>query len=354
MKFPVSQPSLTSREREWLLKAFDSGRISSGRMVDEFETMLASFIYTQHAVTTTSGTTALHLALAALGVGPGDEVIVPDLTYVATADAVHYTGATPVYVDIDPQTYGLDAQCVANAINRRTRAIIPVHLYGVSCDMNALMSLARDYKLWVVEDAAQGFGGDYHGEALGSIGDIGCFSFFGNKMITTGEGGACVTNNKQLAERMRHLRGMATVRRGEYFHDGVGFNYRMTDLQAALGIAQLSRLPQMFAARMDVYRRYQRNLGLIFRTQRPLLDTQLAPWLFTFETKSVQHIREGLRAHGIDARPGFRTMHEIFGAHGNFPVSVHVSETTLSLPTYVDLALSDVDMISNVVREFVI
>ena len=352
--YPVSQPSLSEVERNLLLEAFDSTRISSGPMVKRFEEDFAKRLMVKHAVACTSGTTSLHLALLALGIGPNDEVIVPDLTYVASANAVVYTGARPVFVDIDPKTFTLDVRLTANAITERTRAIMPVHLYGQACDLTSLQKLARWRKLALIEDAAEALGGAWHGQALGTLGDIGCFSFFGNKVITTGEGGMAVTHDDTLAARLRHLREMATDPNRRYFHNGLGFNYRMTDLQAAIGVGQLARADELIAKRRAVCERYASILCYHVFVPSGTPPVTPAPWLFTVELPerfSRDRVAALLATRGIETRPTFVPMHEMFGCPDwdDFPISDRVSRQGLSLPTYPDLSMEDVDFIS---REF--
>lgn len=359
MKYPVSQPSLSSRERELLLEVFDSGWITGGPMTKRFEENFAAAIGMKHAVAVTSGTTALHLALVVAGVKAGDEVIVPDLTYAATAFAVSYIGARPVFVDIDRQSYGLDVRLTANAVTARTRAIVPVHLYGHACDMDGVNNIAKRNGLVVIEDAAEGFGGSLGFKNLGTMSDMGCFSFFGNKALTTGEGGMVVTNNDAAAKKLRHLRGMAQHPDVRYFHTAVGFNYRMTDLQAALGVGQLERAPELLAKRRAICDAYRERLCYDVPVPFGHPSEIYAPWLFTFELPkgaSRSLFMSKLAEAGIETRPTFVPMHVVYGGVYDvtqFPVSSYVSCQGVSLPTYPDLPLSAVDEICDEVLKWI-
>ncbi len=350
IKYPVSRPCLTAADRHSVMAALEHCQLTQGVNVRRFEGELALRLGVPHVVATTSGTTALHLALAALGLGPGDEVIVPDLTYVATANAVAYTRARVRLADIDPATGCLDVEDVARKITGRTRAIIPVHLYGVPCDMETLFRLAGP-DIHIIEDAAEGFGGTYwthSGAPMGTLGTCGTFSFYGNKIMTTGEGGAVVTRDPALADRLRSLRGMAQDPKQRYFHTELGFNYRMTDLQAALGFGQLSHLTEMLTKRTQICDRYsQRVLGRSWPAGH-------APWLFTFllpEGCPRDVFMARLDEQGIETRPAFVPLHRMpmfrTGSDRDFPGATFFGDQGVSLPTYPELSLNDVDIICN-------
>ena len=243
---PIAEPLLEEEELNNVMEAVKSGWISSkGKFIPEFEENFARYCGVKHSVATSNGTVALHLALATLGIKEGDEVIVPTLTFIATANAVRYTGAKPVFVDSNPDYWCIDPEKIEGAITPKTRAIIPVHLYGHPCDMEAIMAVAKKHDLYVIEDAAEAHGAEHKGRKVGSFGDIACFSFYGNKIITTGEGGMCLTDDEILAERMRILRDHGMNPGKRYWHDIVGFNYRMTNMQAAIGVAQLEKIDRV-------------------------------------------------------------------------------------------------------------
>ena len=241
---PVCEPNLGGRELEYVTKAVSGGWISSsGSYVAEFERAFAEYLGVPCAVTTTSGTTALHLALVAAGVGPGDEVIIPAFTMIASAFAVCYTGAKPVFVDADAASWNLDPALLAAKVSAKTRAIMPVHIYGHSCDMDAIQSVADAHGLLVIEDAAEAIGSRYKGKLCGAIGDMSCFSLFANKLITTGEGGMVVAREERFIERLRYYKNLCFPLDGSrrYVHEDIGFNYRMPNVLAAIGLAQLER-----------------------------------------------------------------------------------------------------------------
>ena len=266
------EPWIGRPELARVVRCVKSGWISSiGAEIGEFEARFAALCARRFGVATSNGTTALHLALAALGIGPGDEVIVPALTFVATANAVHYTGATPVFADADPVTWNVDPAAVAKSVTRRTRAILAVHLYGQPADMRALASTARRAGAVLVEDAAEAHGARYHGRPVGSLGAVACFSFYGNKMVTTGEGGMVLTSDAKLAARLRLLRDHAMSPKRRYYHTEIGFNYRMTTLQAALGLAQLDRFEEICRRKQRIaawYRDGLRGLPLELAARR--------------------------------------------------------------------------------------
>ncbi len=260
---PVFAPWLSENVRRYVLDCVDSGWISSlGAVRGTLRARLRrASARPGHAVATSNGTTALHLCLATLGIGPADEVLVPDLTFVSTANVVRYTGATPVLVDSEPRTWGMDPVDARRKITPRTRAIIPVHLYGHPVDMDPLLALAAEHRLDIVEDAAEAHGARYKGRRVGALGRIGAFSFYGNKIITTGEGGMVVTNDPRLAERAAFLRDHAMDPRRRYYHPEIGFNYRMTNIQAAIGCAQLEQVDAILARRKVIADAYETGLA---------------------------------------------------------------------------------------------
>jgi perosamine synthetase len=342
IRYPVSKPCLTDLEMFEVCQAMSECRLSKGKSVAEFERQLSFYLRVPHVVMTTSGTTALHLALAALRIGRGDEVIVPDLTYVATATAVSYTGAKVVLVDVD-DTGCIDVADVARHISSRTKAIIPVHLYGVPCDMDRLLR----FGIPIVEDAAEGFGGWHGVDKLGTHGTCGIFSFYANKIITTGEGGAVVTHDPALADRLRYLRGMAQDPARRYFHTEVGFNYRPTDIQGAIGCGQMQHVEAIVSQRLRVCNTYsERLLGEPWPRGH-------APWLFTLELPddiSVPDFQVKLDAKGIDTRPVFTPLHTMpmyhdQGGRWQFEYSDRFARQGLSLPTYPELTDYDVNYI---------
>ena len=355
---PVALPSIGERELRYVTDAVLSGWVSSrGKYIEMFEERFATLSETTHAVAAANGTVALHLALSALGIGPDDEVIVPALTFIATANAVTYCHARPVFVDIEPTSWNLDPEQVEAAITPRTRAIVPVHLYGQPCRIDRIMQIAQARKLWVVEDAAEALGATFNGRPVGSFGHMGIFSFYGNKNITTGEGGAVVTNDAALNDRLRILRdhGMSPNRR--YWHDTVGFNYRMTNIQAALGVAQLERWQELSQAKARIGQRYgecSANEHLMAAPGWP--ESQAVCWLFTMmlnpDTVGIERdeLLRRLAALGVDGRPTFfplPAMPPYFEADWmtRYPVTRRVSTYGFSLPSYVDMTERDLDRV---------
>jgi perosamine synthetase len=338
----VSRPDLSHREFRALLDAFLSSWISSrGESIRQFEGEFASFIGMRHGIAVSNGTVALHLALAALGVGPGDEVIVPDLTFAATINAVLYCGATPVIVDVDPATWTMSAAGVRNAVTPRTRAIVPVHLYGRPAEMGPIAAFARERRLRVIEDCAEAHGARYAGRRLGSFSDVACFSFYGNKIVTTGEGGMCLTNSEALFGTLMQLRdhGMSATR--AYWHDRVGYNYRMTNLQAAIGIAQLSRVKATLERNRRLEALYREHLagipGVVFP---PSMDGACEPvvWLVCVQVPAEARdaVLDAAKRASVELRPFFHplsTMPPYERYARACPHSQALSRTGINLPT---------------------
>ena len=353
---PWGRPRLGEREREYLLKALDSTWISGGEFTDRFESDFARLIGTKYAVTASSGTSALHLALRASRIGPGDEVIVPAFTFVAPANMVIETGAKPVYVDIDRRTWCIDVKQVEKSITERTKAIIPVHVYGNVCEMEALMRIARERQIYLIEDAAEAALSKYRGKFAGSFGQLNCFSFHAAKTITMGEGGAVVTNDKRLSERMRIMRSHGMRKNKRYWHDLVGYNYRLTNLQAALGCAQLENLDNIIAEKARIYRRYLGNLSGLPGIEFQRIPKEVEPVMWAVAVKIDPHYFEGdrdfliaeLLKRNIETRPGFYpfSVMPLYDA-ASLPVAELVSRNVISLPSYVSISDEDIDYICN-------
>jgi perosamine synthetase len=363
---PVATPIIGEKELRYVTDAVLTGWISSqGKYIGQFESKYASFCGTQYAVAVSNGTVALHLALSALGIGRGDEVIVPALTFVATANAVRYCQANPVFVDIQRDNWNIDPNLIKKAITPRTKAIIPVHLYGQPCRMDHIMEIAEQHNLRVVEDAAEAHGALFQGRPVGSIGHIGCFSFYGNKIITTGEGGMVVTGDALINEKLRISRdhGMNPHRR--YWHDVVGFNYRMTNIQAAIGVAQLERWDQISSIKDRIQKWYENNLDLTHFIQAvPVVGARPVCWLHTVLLKDANdhHMRDALldklKASNIDSRPVFYpvpAMPPYFEADwmNRYPATKWVAERGLSLPSSVELDEMDLQRITECLNRLV-
>ncbi len=343
---PIALPDLGDKEFKYLVDAFLSTWISStGSYITLFEQKMARYCECDYGVAVSNGTAALHLALIALGVSRGDEVIVPDLTFAATINAVLHANATPVIVDVESESWCIDPKEIEKAITPKTKAIIPVHLYGQPCDMGAIMGIAREHGLYVVEDCAEAHGAEYDGEKVGSFGDVGCFSFFGNKVITTGEGGMCVTSSPELNDKMRLYRDHGMSRKVKYRHDVVGYNYRMTNLQAAIGVAQVERIDEILARREEIEMNYRDVLeGIDFLEFQVgnLPGRKKITWL-------VSHMVNGrdrgeymahLKKSGLDTRPFFYPLSEM-EIYKRYLYSnknaLDISKRGICLPTFCDL-----------------
>lgn len=338
----VARPDMTHREFRSVLEAFISSWISSrGPHVDEFESEFRTFVGTQHGISVSNGTVALHLALVALGVGPGDEVIVPDLTFAATINAVLYCGATPVIVDIDRDTWCMSLEGVERACTPRTKGIIPVHLYGRPAEIGPIAKFAAERGISVIEDCAEAHGALYDGRPVGRFGDVGCFSFYANKIVTTGEGGMCVTSAAPLAHSMRLLRDHGITPNRSYWHERVGFNYRMTNLQAAIGQSQLERIDGTLARNWRIAELYREALRDIPGVRHPPpMDAIYEPvvWLACVQVPADK--RSAVISAALDAklemRPFFHSLSSLppYEKYARVcPNSAELSATGINLPT---------------------
>jgi perosamine synthetase len=354
-RYSVYEPVLGREELDLLEECIRTRWISSlGKHIHLFERAFARFCRCEYAATTSNGTTALHLALLALGVGKGDEVIVPDLTFVATANSIVYTGAKPVLVDVAPDTWTIDPELMRKAITPRTKAVIGVHLYGHPFDIDRVLEIARPRNIKVIEDAAEAHGSTYKGKRVGALADIGCFSFYGNKVITTGEGGMVVSNDARLDARIRFLRDHSMDAKRRYYHPEIGYNYRMTNMQAAVGRAQMKRIAGIIAAKRRVAKMYAKRLsgveGIVLPPEQPWARSVY--WLYSivvepsFGMNSVE-VAQHLAQNGIDTRRIFVPMSELpmYSARRSFPVARHISHNGLSLPSSPTLTEEDIDYI---------
>lgn len=361
-RIPVSRPVLKGNELKYVSECIETNWISSiGGFVTRFENAFASWCGAPHAVATSSGTTALHLLLAALGIGPGDEVVVPDLTFVATANAVRYCGATPVFADCDPRLMLLDPDRLEEKITPRTRAVFAVHLYGHPADMDPLREIASRRGLLLLEDAAEAHGAEYKGKRAGALGHSAVFSFFGNKILTTGEGGMVLTGDERLAARMRMLRAHGMDPGRKYWFPEVGYNYRMTNLQAAVGLAQLECAAEKLAARDRVGALYDQLLAPLSRW---LLLPQTRPWARRVHWLYTVHVAPGtpigrdelatrLAGRGIETRPVVIPMHRLpaYQEENCYPGADLAADTGLSLPTAEDLTNEEAGRVASALRE---
>ncbi|GAB4347066.1 MAG: DegT/DnrJ/EryC1/StrS family aminotransferase [Candidatus Abyssubacteria bacterium] len=354
-RYPVYEPVLGQQELDFLEDCIRTGWISSlGKHISLFESSFAKFCGAGYAAATSNGTSALHLTLLALGIGKGDEVIIPTLTFVATANSVFYTGAKVVLVDVLEDTWTIDPEQVRSAITPKTRAVIAVHLYGHPCDMDRIVEITDARGIAVIEDAAEAHGAEYRGKRVGALADAGCFSFYGNKVMTTGEGGMIVTNSAELDRRVRFLRDHAMDADRRYYHPEVGYNYRMTNMQAAVGRAQMRRIAWLISAKRRVARLYSRRLahveGIIPPPEMPWAKSIY--WLYTIMVDpsfgmSSEELARRLAAVGIDTRRVFIPMHllPMYATRRKFPISEKISHNGLSLPSSPTLTEDDIDHI---------
>ncbi|MEZ4865293.1 MAG: DegT/DnrJ/EryC1/StrS family aminotransferase [Caldilineaceae bacterium] len=358
---PIYAPTLGPAEEANVQQAMRSGWISSlGKFIPEFERLFADFCGVGHGVSTSNGTTALHLALYALGIGPGDEVIVPALTFIASANTVHYTGATPIFADVDPVTWTVDPAAVERVLSPRAKAIMPVHLYGHPAPMAALRELAGSHNLLLIEDAAEAHGAKVAEQRVGALGRAAAFSFYANKIITTGEGGMVTTDDADLAARCRMLRdhGMPPARR--YWHDEVGFNYRMTNLQAAVGVAQMARIEEFIARKREIAQQYSAALadlpGVTLPVERP--DYTNVYWMYSILVDTPypltrDELMVALHEQNIDSRPFFYPLDTLppYRTATPCPIALHLSRHGLNLPSAPALTAEQVDRICAVIRK---
>ncbi len=356
-RISVAQPKLGGREREYVLDCLDTNWISSnGKYIGAFEERFAEFCGVKHAIATNNGTTALHLALVALGLQPGDEVIIPTVTYIATANAVRYCGATPVLVDVCKSTMNIDPEGIEAAITPRTKGIIPVHLYGHPADMGEVNEVASKHGLWVVEDAAEAHGARYRGKQVGGLGTCATFSFFGNKIVTTGEGGMITTDDSALAERLRLFRGQGMDPQRRYWFPVIGYNYRMTNIQAAIGLAQMEGVDSALEDRERLARWYDEALAPL--TSRIVLPREAdwakqVFWMYNIflsygdEVERDRVMRE-LDGEGIETRPVFYPMHVMppYKEDRRFEVADTWAQRGINLPTHQDLTREDVQRVA--------
>lgn len=358
---PVYQPSLAGNEKLYVNECLDSTWISSkGQFLDRFEESFADYTGVRHATAVCNGTVAIHLALLALGIGPGDEVIVPTLTYIASVNAIAYTGAAPVFVDSLRDSWQLDPEDVIRKITPRTRAIMAVHLYGHPADMDRIMAIAKQFNLFVVEDCAEAFGSSLGGKHVGTFGDISTFSFFGNKTITTGEGGMVVTNDATLADRAKHFKGQGLAKHRVYWHDVVGYNYRMTNICAAIGLAQIERADELVQRKIALAAEYDAALAdSSIETHRPARpDIVHSYWMYSIgvDAQIRDEVMHRLRQQGVETRPVFypaHTMPMYSQPYERHRVAEELGWRGINLPSYPDLTGAQVRYIADTVRHAV-
>ena len=365
-RLPVMEPVLGGNEFKYVADCIVTNWISSqGPYVDRFQERFCEYLPAKFALSVSNGTAALHLALVALGIGQGDEVIIPDLTFASPASMVLHCGATPVFVDVDRKTWTMVPAALRERITERTRAVIPVHLYGHPCDMDPILEIARRHDLLVIEDCAEALGAEYKGRKVGTMGDVGTFSFFANKVVTTGEGGMVTTENQELYEKMAILRDHGMARDKRYWHVCAGFNYRLTNLQAAIGVAQMEQIETFLSYRAETAAHYADRLGpikgIILPPHEPWAKNIY--WLYSIVVDETatgldrDTLAARLAEHGIETRPFFHPLHKQppfeSVAEGDFPVTEWLAPRGLSLPTSNAIRLDDIDKVCTAVRSAV-
>ncbi len=359
-KYPVYQPTLNGNEKKYVNECIDSTWISSrGKFVTEFENSFAKYVGTNYATAVCNGTVAIHLALVALGLGDGDEVIVPTFTYIASVNPIVQVGAKPVFVDSDKTTWQISPDDIRAKITPKTRAIMVVHLYGNPCDMNEIMKIAREHNLLVIEDCAEAIGTEYMGQKVGSFGDVACFSFFGNKTITCGEGGMVLTNDAIIYDRLVRYKGQGLAKYREYWHDVMGYNYRMTNIAAAIGLAQLEQVQTFLDKKHQIADWYKQGLhGLPVEFHKQDENGYHSYWMCSLlveKSTDRDNFREYLKESGIETRPTFYPVHTMpmyadkFEQHKN---AEDIALRGINLPSYPALEKEDVMYIVNKIKEY--
>lgn len=363
---PVADPYFDFEELENLNHAIKTGWISSkGEFISQFEESFARYCGVKYATSTSNGTTALHLALMAIGIKPGDEVIVPTLTFISPANAVSYCGATPVFVDSEEDSWSINPRKIEEAITKKTRAVIVVHLYGHPCNMDPIIKVVKKNNLYLVEDAAESHGALYKQNCVGSFGDVSCFSFFGNKNITSGEGGMCLTNNQSFFNKMNILKNHGMDANKKYWHTCIGYNYRITNMQAAVGLAQLKKLDRFLEKKKKIANWYREEFrDLIDKkiiTPHPKMPwAQNVVWLYTIllnnkTEKERDEIINKLKTMGVETRPFFYPLHLMppYKSNQKFPVAEKISAGGISLPSSVKLSREQVAYIADALRKII-
>jgi perosamine synthetase len=349
---PVYRPDLSGNERQYVLECLDTSWISSiGSFIPRFERALADVTGARHAVAVCNGTVALHLSLHCLGLGPGDEVIVPTFTYIASVNTVAQTGATPVFADVRESDWLLDTDDVERRVTARTKAILPVHLYGAVCDMAALCRIAEARNLRIIEDCAESLGARLNGRHSGMFGDVGTFSFFGNKTVTTGEGGAVITQDEALSARLRQVKGQGQSSTRRYWHETLGFNYRMTNVAAAIGVAQFERFEDIKMRKQTIAQRYRKLLGgLPVTFQQPASGVESSEWLISVllpERADRDRIMGDMQTAGVETRPVFYCAHTMpmYAKGERLPIAEGIAARGISLPSFPSLTEGEINRV---------
>ena len=370
---PLSVPNLSGNEWKYIKDCLDSNWVSSvGSYVNKFESEIVNYSGAKYAVATSNGTAALHISLILLNIGFNDYVLVPNLTFVAPVNAIKYTGANPILIDVDPDTWQIDLNllqtfleretenvnhsCVLKATNRTIKAIMPVHVYGNMCDMNRLIQMADEYHLEVIEDATESLGSKYNGKHAGTFGTLGCLSFNGNKIITTGGGGMIITNNKKLAKKAKHITTQAKSNTLQYIHDETGYNYRLVNILAAMGVAQLEQLPGFIQKKKEITSLYKKKLTGIEDIQFQQIEKDVEPnfWLTAIGTSKQKELLTFLNKNNIESKPLWVPMNQLpmFADDSyitNHNVSNELYNSCVCLPCSTNIVDEDIEFVCQMI-----
>ena len=355
---PVYEPYMIGNEKKYVNQCLDSNWISSkGEFINKFEKKFATYIKVKYATTVSNGTVALHLALMSLSIKKDDEVILPTLSYVASANSIKYVGAKPIFVDSEKDSWNIDPKKIEARITSKTKAIMAVHLYGAICNMEELKKICVRNNLYLIEDVAEGFGSKYNNKYAGSFGDVSTFSFYGNKTITTGEGGMVVSNNKKIIEKVKYLKNQAVSNTKEYWHDDVGYNYRMTNICAAIGLAQLENADLIIKKKIQIsswYKQFLKDSNINF--QKESTNSLHSFWMISIivdNKKLRDEIRLKLKNNNIETRPLFPPIHSLpMYLDGNsYQIAESLSEKGINLPSYPGLNINQVSTICKIIKK---
>jgi len=357
------EPWIDHNELTELARVVDSTFVVEHDLTKEFENMTKELTGSKHAIAYTNGTMALFASLLALGISKGDEVIVPNITFVASANAVILAGAVPVLCEVKKSTFTIDINKAENLLTSKTKAIIPVHLYGQSADMDEIMAFSKKYGLKVLEDAAQGVGVKFNDKHTGTFGDIGILSYYGNKTITCGEGGIILTNDDELAEKVYRLKNHGRDTKGVFIHDQIGFNFAFTEMQAAIGISQMKKLPEIILKKQHIHDTYEKELGEIEGFKIAYLDPRSSPvfWFTSYVSQDVDDLTKYLEGNQIQTRrffyplhmqPCYQDMKYIKNINSNFNVSENIYNQGISLPSSYNLSNDNQAIVINKIKEF--
>jgi perosamine synthetase len=359
-KIPIYEPSLLGNEKKYVMECLDSTWISSkGDFLNRFEAKFINKVEVKYATSVSNGTVALHLSMLALGLGPGDEVLVPTLTYIASVNAIKYVGATPIFIDSDPLTWQMDPADIIKKITKNTKAILAVHLYGHSCDLNKILEITKKNDLYLIEDCAEAFGTYYEERHVGGFGDISTFSFYGNKTITTGEGGMVVTNDKTLYQRVLRYKGQGLAEYRRYWHDLIGYNYRMTNICAAIGLAQIEQSEIFLNQKRRVYNTYRdslKSLNLTFQTEKP--NIKHSYWMVNIlvnDDVNRDELMHYLEDNGVETRPVFYPVHTMpmyADRYKRCAVAENIAARGVSLPSFPGLSDEKIQFICKLIFQF--